>query len=256
MKNFAAGLVIALAGISTAAGAATYQSEAFGSYGDLEGNTVYDLKGTFYFTPVSTIDYPLQEAAFLQRTSNLRLSYTRFEDDLSVSRISINQFLFGSRFYLAGHFHKIDFHNGNSDNEWGASIGFAPFSGLLVYTNYRFAPILTGSVFGSLLTLLPTSEPYEPNLNVKYVQSLSNGSSFKLEGSFAKRDLWDYQYMGGDYFVDSTFSVGGWLEDHELFGDGHGVRVEKFFSSNTSLHGNYTRWSESDIWQVGFRFRF
>lgn len=247
--------------------AATYQGEGKGTYGHLDEDNVYNLQASVYFSPVSTEGRPLQEAAFLQQASDLTLSYTRLDADhykLDFVGADLNYYVPNTIFFLGGHFFRVKeptegYSPGYSENDWGITLGLTPVDGLLIYTKHRSAPSLVGSTLGQLASAGATfkKEDYQTNVSVKYVTELDeNGRAWKVEGTFVNGQYTDFLYMGGDYFVDPTFSLGLWVEDYDAADNGYGVRMEKFFTSQISLQGSYLDAGRYNAWQVGARLRF
>lgn len=262
----AATLIAAILSSSTSL-AATYQGEGMGTYVDWDRYKAYDLQATVYFAPVSTERRPLQEAAFLDRASNVTASYLRLDsdyDNTDVAMVDLNYYVPNSMFFLGGHFFRViesadEFNPGYSENDWGLTLGLTPADGLLIYTKYRSAPSLSGSTFGQLTSSSATfeNEDYEANISAKYVTELDeNGRAWKVEASLVDSQNRDFLYVGGDYFLDPTFSLGLWVEDYNIADNAYGVRTEKFFTPQISLQGSYSDVGRSNAWQVGARFRF
>jgi len=109
----ASALLSALAITSTAH---AYQAEVGGSYvytdidnGD-SANT-FAVDGAYYFKPVQVRNSPLNEAAFLDRASNINadLSNTDFDDfDITTFNVGVEYFVPNSDFYLNGRVGLVD----------------------------------------------------------------------------------------------------------------------------------------------------
>lgn len=260
--------IVALAIISNAAMAASYQGEVSGSYHDLDEDKAYELSATAYFEPVSSEGHPLQEAAFLQRNSSAGLTFTRFgaePDEENHGSINLDYYVPDSMFYIGGQYTWIDeaeneFESDDRDDAWGVTLGITPAEGLLLSTSYRVIPVYAGSLIGRLIGsgILFDRDSYDTNLNVKYVTELANGKAANFEGGFVQYDSADLFFLGGDYYFDSTFSVGAWIEDlGSLSTDkGYGIRTEKFFTESASLQGSYFSRGDTNMWEVGVRVRF
>lgn len=245
--------------------AATYQGEVTGTYGDWEENAIYDLQLNAYFSPVSTEGRPQQEAAFLGRASNFTLNYLRLddEDDVDFANVDLNYYVPNSMFFLGGHFFRVkaagdEFNPSYSEHDWGLTLGLAPADGLLISTKYRTAPNVSGSKLGRLIsnTLYFENKDYQPNISVKYVAALDGGRAWKLETTVINGEYDDFLYIGGDYFIDSTFSLGLWMEDYDGSDKGKGIRTEKFVTSQLSFQSSYLDVGDANAWEIGARIRF
>ena len=97
-----------LAGLSTAH---AYQAEIGGSllvidpdYENADTSTGFALDGTFYFNPVQVKNSPLNEAAFLNRASNVNAAISYIDFDVAESTtfgIGVEYFVPNTDFYLS-----------------------------------------------------------------------------------------------------------------------------------------------------------
>lgn len=259
--------LLALTAICNVALAETYQGEGRGSYNNVDSDKVYELSATAYFAPVSTGSHPLREAAFLERASNASLTYSRFgsaPDQLNLTGVNVGYYVPNSIFYLGGHYTRIDesqdeFAPDYNDSEWGLTLGVTPTEGLLISTSYRVAPFNAGSIvarhIGSGITA--GRDSYETNLSAKYVTDLSGGRAANFEGGMVRTDFYDLLFLGADYYLDPTLSIGAWIEDFgSIAADpGIGIRAEKFITEGFSLQGSYFDFNGTHLWQIAVGVR-
>src|SRR5690606_34775585 len=79
---------------------------------------------------------------------------------------------------------------------------------------------------------------YDPNIQAQYVVKLSEENALRLEAGYYGFDVGeDLITIGGDYYFDRTWSVGGWIQDS--FDTGLGLRTRKFFTDTFSVAGEY-----------------
>lgn len=81
---------------------------------------------------------------------------------------------------------------GASDNGWGAALGIAPIDGLLVLTRHW------------------NGSDYRYNIETQYVTQLPGGKAIRLEAGFYDWEESNSVTIGGDYYFNRTWSLGGW----------------------------------------------
>lgn len=225
-----------------------YQAEVGGTIEILDrdqgGSDVgFSIDGTHYFSPVQIKNYPLNEAAFLNRASNINgaLSYV---DDSEIFGIQagIEYFVPNSDFYLSGSLSHFDNDFGDLTS-YSAEAGYLPVPGLLV-----------------ALGLIGISEDdaddeIDPTLRAKYVTQVGTyDMNFEAGASFGDIDAYN---LGADLYLDKTFSVGIGYTDSDLEGtDVFSIRAKKFFSQQFSLEGGITFGDSADIFGVRGAYRF
>ena len=216
-----------------------YQFEVRGGFdqgSDLDID-VASLGGAWYFSPVSTNDVPLAEAAYLGRASFLSggLALVDFLDTtLDVQNLKVGYYIPNTMFYAAvGALHEeyivaasSTFTETRDDTRWFGSLGIAPLEGLLVTTEFR-------------------EDGYDPNITARYVGKLPNnhfyaGSVSIADMGFGGRSDMTYG-IDFDYYFDDSTSVGVGF-DHGIRPDSAGgfvggadrleLRAEKFFSKS------------------------
>src|SRR3954466_8942342 len=162
-------------GFACGASAADYRWETGGEYsrasvGEFDAN-YWSLYGTYFFNEVKTDALPLQEAAYLGRTSFVSLAPARFDSNFGRFdqwRIASDVYVPGSWLFLSAGITRADSleptYNGSSlvlgrghETTWDAAIGITPLAGLRLSTGFY------------------QHDDYQPNLDVKYVGQLGNG---------------------------------------------------------------------------------
>lgn len=223
-----------------AMGANAYQAEVGASFNIIDpdagdsGNS-FGLDGAYYFAPVQNKNGPLNEAAFLNRASNVNAQFQYADnDDVEVSSIAagIEYYIPNSDFYVSG---SIGRYNEEVDGVpaedydetyYSAEFGFFPVANLLI------AAGLTGYDND-------TDDDVDPTLRAKYVTQLGS-YDVNLEAATSFGDI-DYYALGGDVYFDNTFSIGAEysgnnddLSDDDLVT----IRAKKFINTQFSLEGN------------------
>ena len=283
MRNYLLGSAIALLLATDISIAQTYRSEISLDYlrrdrealPDSESDT-WRVSGTYYFSPVNTANHPLAEAAFLEKASNLSVSYLHEEWDYSDTygsfhyetsvteedlNVDIELFIPNTMFYVAAgmtrdeskyrttvFYMEDDLNPGvetdtetDGDNSWHGSLGVTPIDGLLIWSDFYEDVDL--------------DEHW--NLNAKYVTDW-NGNAINIEGGYNDYDG-DYSiYVVSDYYLDRTFSVGTGVSyiDADDSDNSYILRTRKFFTDRFSIHANYISSDFIDTYNIGIDVRF
>ena len=283
MRNYLLGSAIALLLATDISIAQTYRSEISLDYlrrdrealPDSESDT-WRVSGTYYFSPVNTASHPLAEAAFLEKASNLSVSYLHeewdysdtygsFHYETSVTEEDLNAdielFIPNTMFYVAAgmtrdeskyrttvFYMEDDLNPGvetdtetDGDNSWHGSLGVTPIDGLLIWSDFYEDVDL--------------DEHW--NLNAKYVTDW-NGNAINIEGGYNDYDG-DYSiYVVSDYYLDRTFSVGTGVSyiDADDSDNSYILRTRKFFTDRFSIHANYISSDFIDTYNIGIDVRF
>ena len=213
----------------------------------------FGLDGAYYFAPVQNKNGPLNEAAFLNRASNVNAQFQYADNDnVEVSTITagIEYYVPNSDFYVSG---SIGRYNEEVDGTttvdydqtyYSAEVGFFPVANLLV------AAGLTGYDDD-------TDDDVDPTLRAKYVTQLGN-YDVNLEAITSFGDV-DYYSLGGDVYFDSTFSVGAAYSDtnDDLVDDGlMTIRAKKFINTQFSLEGSIGFGDDYNTFGVRGAYRF
>jgi hypothetical protein len=228
-----------------AMGANAYQAEVGGklTYIDTtDGNVEVAVDGKYYFAPVQTKNGPLNEAAFLSRASNVNAEIT-YNDDAESTDINagVEYFVPNSDFYVSG---KLGTDNDGDDTTYAAEVGYLPVSNFLVAVGIAGADVKGGS------------NESDPTLRAKYVTNLG-GFDVNLEGGLVFGDDTAFG-LGGDVYLDKTFSVGAGYADDGVSGtDGvFSIRAKKFFTQQVSLEANIDFVDDANAFGVRGAYRF
>lgn len=211
----------------------------------------YGLNGAYYFAAVKTANVPLAEAAYLGKNTNAHAQYGR-----TTGRGNHNNFYeLGAEIYIPESFLYFDAavlsdkSDERTDNDWYGRVGVTPIDGLLVSTGYYH------------------DDGYDFNIKGKYVMALGSDEFINVEAEIIDNAT-DYKMLGGDYYLDSTFSVGGMIENSERGTPGRGtvgnedsgnhftVRTRKFFNDQISGELAYTDKPGGNVVMAGASIRF
>lgn len=255
-------LAIATALLSTLAIAGTanaYQTEVGASAGFIDpdqgsSSGSYSVNGTYYFNPVQVGSAPLAEAAFLSHSSNVDLSYLYADvgDDRSHHySLSGEYFVPNSKFYGSASIGRQDVkRKGMADNN---TTLYRAEAGYLILPSFLIAAGVTGYDNDF-------NDGADPTIRAKYFTTLASGNDINLEGSASFGDLDEY-YLGADYYLNKTFSVGADYYDNDLTTESEfGIKARKFFNPQMSVEGRvgFGEIGNNDYksFDVGLKYRF
>jgi len=221
--------LITLSMASSLVAADDYRAEVGVGYLDIEDVNGYLIMGEFHFNEVSTSGHPLEEAGFLEKSNNVYASYRDVEDS-DVSTIGAEFFI--NQFYISGSYVDSDVVDGVAV----VGLGYMPMDGLLIRTHVP-------------------EEDYGFNIDAKYVTALSNGSFINLEAGYVDGgDSDDIITVGGDYYIDTTLSIGAAIISAD--DTAYKLRVNKFFTGSFRGGLNFTSSDDFDIIAVDASIRF
>jgi hypothetical protein len=201
----------------------------------------YSLGGIYYFNAVSTDNLPLGEAAYLGKNSNVFAGVSHWpkqhgNPDFQLYTAGAEFFIPENFLYVKAGASRYD-GAGESENDWFTSVGITPLDGLLITTDYFH------------------DEGYDANIHAKYVTAIGN-QFINLEAGITDGDD-DTEYeIGGDFYFDTTFSVGAEYSDTDDFGEAYTLRTTKFFTESLSGTLAYTDADEENSTLLGVAFRF
>lgn len=226
-----------LSALAMSGTANAYQAEVGGSYtytdwDDFDGTHNFGVDGTYYFNPVQTRNAPLNEAAFLDRASNVKaeVNYGNNNDVKNTQYgAGIEYFVPNSDFYLSGNIgrseHEVD--NTPIDTKvttYGAEVGYLPAPGLLLAVGVKGYDAKDGD------------DGADPTIRAKYVTQVGQ-HDVNVEAYGAFGDLDEYS-VRGDYYLDKTLSVGADYYNNDLTDrDEFGISAKKFLNQQVSLEG-------------------
>lgn len=244
-----------LAGLGTAH---AYQAEVGGTvaYHDVDvqgvdnGHTL-EVDGTYYFNPVQIKDSPLNEAAFLNRSSNINatVSYTDFDFyEETTFGAGIEYFVPNTDFYVSGNIGQItEEFDGFEDFDttvYSAEVGYLPITGLLI------AAGIAG--FDNDAT-----DDVDPTLRAKYVTQVgAYDMNFEGGATFGDDNIYN---LGTDLYLDKTLSVGLGYSGSDADGvddDVFTIRAKKFLTQQVSLEGNIAFADDINTYGIRAAYRF
>lgn len=282
-SNFLLALVTTICAFNANA----YQTEVGTMYEftDMDGGEVnsFGINGKYYFNPVETKNYPLAEAAFLNKASNIGAGYTysKVEDDQDYAKLEYNSvgvageyFIPNSQFYLSGAFNRtkreVTVNNyGSADesgNGYALEVGFLPIDGLLLASGVAdlsesFDPIQAAKYgfltsFTNATTVTGEDNDKAVTLRAKYVTQIGNFYT-NFEGQTYIGDETTYR-LGADIYLDPTLSIGASFanstaDDSDTI---FSVRAQKFFTPQVAVGLSYTTVDDADSFGINGTFRF
>jgi len=227
IKKLTAAITLSLG--STLACADNYRAEVGIGYMDIEDiSDAITLFGEVHFKEVSTSGHPLEEAAYLEQSSNVFASYSDF-DQGDITLIGLELYL--NNFYIA----PVYVDSSEDDGEGSVALGYS--------TN------------GWRITTTVPEEDYEANIDFKYVTSLSAGTFINFEAGYEDGgDSDDTITVGGDFYFDKTLSVGAAIINAEE--TDFEVRANKFFTGKVRAGMSYISSDFADIISIDASIRF
>lgn len=230
--------------------------------------------GAWFFQPVETTGYPLAEAAYLQRISNLNLSYEDGEGDIRLLSGDLNYYLPGSSLFLGGRVSRAEYESDPdfgqyTENRWRVIAGIAPLDGLLIST-WHGNSLSDNPALPSIYRFLsPKISSYVPNIKVQHVQQLDLGRALRLGLSYTHslnevRDYDDgtsletsadaFSLLEGDFYLNPNWSLGALIIHSES--TSFGVRTRKFVTPNISLDFSALKGDDFENLSARASFRF
>lgn len=261
--------------------ASNYQSEVSVTYGEINIDNSSaeisdsELLGRFYFSPVSTANRPLAEAAFLQKASSIYaggvyLRYKENDKEFSSSergygygrQIGADFYIPNSMFFLGAGINETKYKYEWSDDgvterdsmdwesQWHIKAGVTPIDGLLVWSEF-YEDVDVADAW---------------NINAKYVMPLGvNGQWLNLEASYIDSDIEEAKtlYIAADYYLDNHLSVGGGLthyayddDDFDTNENEYFIRANQYFTDSFAANLSYVDGDYESRWTIGASLRF
>jgi hypothetical protein len=202
---------------------------------------VYELNGSYYFKAVETNNLPLAEAAYLGKNSNVFAGFgvspkQNGAPNQKVYAVGAEVYIPESFLYVSAGASRYSV-NHEHDHDWFTTVGVTPIDGLLVTTSYNH------------------DSGYDANIHAKYVTSIGTGQFINVEAGLADTDFGTSTSVGGDFYLDNTFSVGANISDDDT-GTEYTLRTTKFFTEQFSAGLAFTDADEGNELVVGASFRF
>ena len=246
-------LTLATALIASLGTAHAYQAEVGGTIALVDPDngdtsTGFAIDGTYYFNPVQVKNSPLNEAAFLNRASNINAAVSYIDYDLfdvTTFNVGVEYFVPNSDFYVSGNIGQssTDTPIGDDDTTiYSAELGYLPVPGLLLAVGLAGYNNDAG-------------DDVDPTLRAKYVTQVGQ-YDMNFEGGASFGDI-DAYNLGADLYLDKTFSVGLGYSDSDFEGsDVFTIRAKKFFNQQVSLEGSIDFGDNADIFNIRAAYRF
>ena len=201
----------------------------------------YIVDGIYYFNEVSTNGRPLAESAFLGGNSNVFAEFDQYPHQNN--RPSAQAYTAGAEFFIPESFLYVRAGAirvstaGKHSSDWFTSIGVTPIDGLLISTYYN------------------NDVGYDANVSAKYVTELGGDHFINIEAGVADNDVGTDTKIGGDFYVDSTFSIGGAITEISK-NEYYEIRTRKFFTGNFSGNLRYVDTPDGNEVSAGLSLRF
>ncbi|MDX1588089.1 MAG: putative porin [Oleiphilaceae bacterium] len=267
-------LTLAIAAISATpamVSAQDYQVEGLLNYQNLDfdrpGVVSRDrgaVEGRFHLLPVRTAGHPLAEAAYLERSDNLFLSY-RHEDESHEDKVRVGAEGYVQDFYGRVEVNHVEDFGGGGSNAESSNTGAAVDIGWL--------PPQLQSLRLTVGGALDSPDHFQEDVlrfGGKWVQSMQAGTALSLE---ARYDIVDDDNdttvldVRGDYFLTNSISVGlggqrvdNDADDNTAFTFGSEVFLTPLFSAavDYTLDASFNNIPsvEADILSLTARARF
>ena len=244
-----------LSACAISASANAYQTEVGGSYIFTDFDKASDthsfgVDGTYYFKPVQTRDAPLNEAAFLDRASNVSAKVD-YADNSGVKNsyfgAGAEVYIPDTDFYVGGHAGRSEVKfkdtGKNRVTTYGAEVGYLPAPGLLLALGVTGYDVKDGG------------DGTDPTVRAKYVTKVGQyDANFEAFGAFG--DLDEYK-VRGDLYLDKTLSVGADYYNNDLTKrDEWGISAKKFFNQQVSLEGRIGFGDDYNTYGIRGAYRF
>lgn len=252
-----------LAALAVTGTAQAYQFEANAGYAHSKADDVdvksnaFAIGGSYYLAPVDVKNYPLAEAAFMNRASNLNAFYgyskteaANVDGKLNTGVVGIEYYIPNSDFYLSGN---VGFGNSKilgqsiDSTTYAAEVGYLPTANLLVAIGLAGQDVDHGD------------NDTDPTIRAKYVKQLAGDTAFNVEAAARFNDNADQYNVGADYFIDRTLSLGVEYDRTALSGndeDAFGIRARKFFTQDIAVEANALFGDDYKTYGIAATYRF
>ncbi|MFH7765409.1 putative porin [Acinetobacter sp. BSP-28] len=212
-------------------------------------STGFGIDGTYYFNSVLVKNDPYNEAAFLNRASNVNasLSYIDYDHyENTIFNVGIEYFVPNSDFYISGNLGQVSEEEEGFDDFdttlYSAELGYLPVPGLL----------LAAGLAGYDNDI---DDGIDPTLRAKYVTRVGQyDMNFEAGANFGDLDAYN---LGADLYLDNTFSLGlGFADSDVKDSDVFTIRAKKFLNQQVSLEGSFNFADAGNVFAVRGAYRF
>lgn len=248
--------------IAVGAQAQSFQFQTDADYNSADVGPVdvngMQIRQQYFLSPIQNGDnQPWREAAFLNRSSSVNLTYNRTEFDGGNNEMNINSWGLGGEYMSNSHdfYAALDVNFLNGDNSFGATgkLGFFVQQNWLVALDvYHSNPDNNGS-----------STDY--GLSTKAIVPVMDGDHLVLTASYADFDEGNGHAIAADYYIRPYWSVGLAARNdmptlQNVFGDSVELRSEYFVTPQLALRGALSRVDvgadDENQFAVGASYRF
>jgi len=247
-------IALATALLASLGTAHAYQAELGGTIAIIDPDngdtsTGFGVDGTYYFDSVHLKNDPYNEAAFLNRASNLNasLSYVDYDGyENTTLNAGIEYFVPNSDFYISGNLGQMSEETeGFEDFDttlYSAELGYLPVPGLLLAVG------LAG--YDNDM-----DDGIDPTVRAKYVTRVGQyDMNFEAGANFGDLDAYT---LGTDLYLDNTFSLGlGFADSDVKDSDVFSIRAKKFLNQQVSLEGSIHFADAGNVFAVRGAYRF
>lgn len=274
MKKLVAHVGLLAAVATPVAFAEPYQTEIMVSYGQADQDSVetdsYSVSGIAHFKSVETDGHPLEEAAFLERSSYVELGYTHDDtDDGTNEDDKDNTFNMGLHLNTGErYFIELDLTNSNMEdgNSFLAGLGFGAYiqDNITVALGYVDATLEPDN--GDKVT----AEGYA--INGRGVFKLGDEQAFAVEGTFSVLDAdsgndnQEILSLEGRYYIMRTTHVGleySMTSEEDNDSDGFTLSAQHFITPQLAIGASFGQESfdednieDEDSYSVWGKIRF
>ncbi|NHB56860.1 putative porin [Acinetobacter sp. 194] len=263
-----------------------YKAEVGISYNEYDSDFNYGsedeklirIDGTYYLKLVEVKNYPLNEAAFLNRSSNFnarinkvnntQVYYETYPYDKYISKDKWNQFNLGIEYFApnSNFYINANIGHGKGEDNWkrydygnlvdsgipykytystySAEVGYLPINGLLITAG------LAGFTDENDYSVI------DPKIRAKYVTNVGKfDANFEANARFGD----DINYgFGADLYIDKTLSVGlaYSASDNSYDDDEFSIRAKKFVTPQMSVEASANMSSDADSYGLRAAYRF
>lgn len=245
-------IALATALIASLGTAHAYQAEVGGTVNLIDPDngdtsTGFVIDGAYYFNPVQVKNNPLNEAAFLDRASNVNAQASYYDYDWYETTsfgAGVEYFVPNSDFYVGANIaHSSEEEEGFEDYDvttYGVEVGYLPAPGLLLAAGLKGYDN-------------DYDDGVDPTIRAKYVTQIGS-NDVNLEAYAGLGDLDEFS-VRGDYYIDKTLSVGVDYYDNDVY-DEFGINAKKFFTQQISVEGRVGFADEGNLFGVRGAYRF
>ena len=253
----------------------TYRWELNADYtrGEWSANGIDDTEtdeftvgGSFYFSPVDTTRGPRGEAAFLDKASDITLSYTYGEVDDNGIDVDSDSYLISGRyvmdagFILEGAYRYYEPVNAEVD-QFRLSAGYYLTHTTTIMIDYLDSDVDDGGSFPEGVVEVSDTDGW--NARVEHFWYFGQKSGLKLEGNYGfinvddadDVDLWG---LGATWYITQDFGIGATYENTDygiLESDDYGLFAEWFITRNIAVNLAYSH-REPDDFDIDSDFDF